>query len=122
LEGNAIPPYSLREGAMADPDIHWKGGSGSTYGYWIHPIGTSFKDEPGNYIYAKETEPRRWRPIYIGQTSSLGDRLANHEREACAKRNGATHIHAHTTSGGETRRLSEEADLIEEWNPVCNRE
>lgn len=105
---------------MSNPNINWEGKSGKKYGYWIHKIGTVFKDEPGNYIYSKETEPTKCRPIYIGQTSSLRDRLADHEREACARRNGATHIHVHTTPGPETNRTLEETDLIEKWNPVCN--
>lgn len=42
---------------MSEPEIHWQGQSGRTYGYWIHKIGTSFKDSPGNYIYAKEVIP-----------------------------------------------------------------
>lgn len=99
--------------------IMWPGQSGRKYKYWIHPIGTSFKDEPGNYIFAKETKPGHWSPVYIGQTSSLDTRLANHEKEACAKRNGATHIHAHTNSA-ESSRLSEEKDLIMRWEPPCN--
>ncbi len=107
---------------MAEPDIYWEGISGKKYGYWIYPIGASFKDEPGNYIYAKETSPNRWRAIYIGQTSSLKDRLADHEKEACAKRNGATHIHAHTSSNSEDVRRSEEEDLIKKWDPPCNKQ
>ena len=105
---------------MSGPEIYWEGKSGKKYGYWIYPIGTAFKDEPGNYIYATETSPKEWQPVYIGQTSSLNDRLADHEKEACAKRNGATHIHAHITSGGESKRLEEESDLIAKWNPACN--
>ena len=105
---------------MATPDIEWEGESGKRYGYWIYPIGTSFRDEPGNYIYAKEVQPGRWRPLYVGQTSSLAARLADHEKEACATRNGATHVHAHMTVGGETKRRQEEVDLIRKWTPVCN--
>ncbi len=100
--------------------IKWKGGSGKTYDYWICPIGADFKDEPGNYIYAAETTPRSWRPVYIGQTSSLSERLADHEKEACATRNSATHIHTHTTPSDERLRRAEEDDLIEKWKPVCN--
>ena len=44
--------------------IKWKGGSGKTYEYWIHPIGADFKDEPGNYIYAAETQPHCWQAVY----------------------------------------------------------
>ena len=82
-------------------------------------MGTDFKDSPGNYVFAKEVSPGQWSPVYIGQTNSLKTRLGNHEKEACAKRNGATHIHAHT-SGGEEARLKEEKDLITRWKPTCN--
>ena|SRR5713226_3071769 len=101
------------------PTIKWPGKSGKEYTYWIYPVGTKFKDSPGNYIYAKETKPGYWSPVYIGQTNSLSTRLANHEKESCTKRNGATHIHAHI-SGGETERLTEEKDLITRWKPPCN--
>lgn len=105
---------------MADPDIQWEGDSGSTYEYWIYEIGASFKDKPGNYIYAMETETNRWRPIYIGQTERLADRLAGHEKKKCALENGATHVHAHVNIGGEEARRAEETDLIHRWNSVCN--
>ena len=85
--------------------IKWRGASGQKYKYWIYLIGVNFKDEPGNYIYAKETEPRHWSPLYIGQASSLRDRLADHEKEACAVNNGAKHVHAHTSAKSENNRL-----------------
>ena len=102
------------------PEIYWEGKSRVKYGYWIHPIGTKFKDEAGNHIYANQTQPSHWSPVYIGQTTSLQDRLADHEQEACALRNGATHIHTHTTPGEEAARLNKESDLIGIWSPVCN--
>lgn len=101
--------------------ILWPGKSGEKYKYWIHLIGTEFKDISGNYIFAKETSPGKWWPVYIGQTNSLSTRLSHHEKEACAKNNGATHIHAHT-SGNEATRLAEEKDLIVNWTPVCNEQ
>ena len=97
----------------------WSGLSGEKYKYWIHPLGTTFKALPGNYIFAKETSPDHWLPVYIGQTESLRDRLGGHEKEACAKRNGATHIHAHLNSSKQAR-LAEEKDLILKWKPPCN--
>ena len=99
--------------------INWPGKSGKQYKYWISQIGGGFKDEPGNYIYAKDT-PTGWFPLYIGETSSLKDRLADHEKEPCAKQNGATHVHSHTEHGGEAIRRIEEEDLVEKWHPVCN--
>ena len=69
---------------MAEPEIYWEGASGKKYDYWIHKIGTTFNDTSGNYIYAKESSPARWRPVYIGETGSLRDRLADHEKEGRA--------------------------------------
>lgn len=101
--------------------INWPGQAGKEYTYWIYPIGTSFKEAAGNYIYAKQTTLGYWSPVYIGQTNSLSTRLANHEKEAGARRNGATHIHAHV-AGGESERLAEERDLIARWKPSCNEQ
>ena len=106
---------------MADaPSIEWEGKSSTKHTYWIYPIGQEFSAVPGNYIFAKETEPNTWAPIYIGETSDLSERFDNHHAMACIKRNGATHIHVHRNNGGEKARKAEEADLIAKWNPPCN--
>ena len=55
--------------------IMWSGASGQKYKYWIYPIGSSFKPVAGNYIFARETEPSMWAPIYIGETDNLDRRL-----------------------------------------------
>jgi hypothetical protein len=99
--------------------INWPGQSGTEYAYWIYPIETTFNSAPGNYIFAKETRPGYWTPLYMGQTSDLGERLSDHEKERCARRNGATHIHVHR-NGTEAARLAEERDLILRWRPLCN--
>ncbi len=104
---------------MTTQTVKWTGQSGKTYDYFVYPIGTSFAAKPGNYIFAAVTSGV-WKPCYIGQTENLNDRLGDHEKEACAKRHGATHIHAHLTEGGESVRKAEEADLISCWKPPCN--
>jgi hypothetical protein len=104
------------------PSYIWQGISERNYRYWIHPIGTSFKEEPGNYIFAEQMPFAAWSARYIGQTDNLNERLGDHEKEICAKRHGATHIHAHVTSGGEEFRKAEERDLIRKWNPPCNEQ
>ena len=96
---------------MAERTIMWTGASGKEHKYWIHEMGTSFKDEPGNYIFAKETSPGKRTSVYIGETESLKDRLSDHEKLPCVRRHGGTHIHAHTTQGGEAVRRAEEGDL-----------
>ena len=104
---------------MADT-ILWEGKSGKTYKYWIYPFGQTFSVAPGNYIFAKQTGPNPWIPIYIGETSDLSERFDNHHAMPCIKRNGATHIHVHRNDDGEKVRRAEEADLIAKWNPACN--
>lgn len=104
---------------MTTQTVRWQGQAGKTYDYYVYPIGTAFDAKPGNYIFAVYTS-EGWKPCYIGQTENLNDRLGDHEKEACAKRHGATHIHAHLTAGGEAVRKAEEADLISLWKPPCN--
>lgn len=99
--------------------INWTGISGQNYEYEIYEIGDSFKPEAGNYIFCKLNTAGNWEPQYIGQTNDLNERLGNHDKEACAKLNGATHIHAHLNPV-EANRLVEEKDLIENFKPVCN--
>ncbi len=38
----------------------------------------------------------------------------------CIKRNGATHLCTHKSSTDREVRRAEEADLIANYNPVCN--
>lgn len=104
---------------MTAQTVRWQGQSGRIYDYEVHPIGTTFVDKPGNYIFAAVSSGT-WKACYIGQTENLKDRLANHEKEPCAKRHGATHIHAHLTTSGEATRKAEEEDLIRLHRPPCN--
>lgn len=98
----------------------WTGKTGKNYLYYVYSIDTNFTDlKPGNYIFCKLGTLGQWVPQYIGQTKNLNQRLGDHEKETCAKRNGATHIHAHLNSD-EAARLAEERDLIEGHNPPCN--
>jgi hypothetical protein len=100
--------------------IRWRGESGKQYDYWVYPINTTFKDEPGNYIYAKRTPAGNWQAVYIGQTSSLSQRLASHEKEQSVIRDGrATHIFAHLSTSTLARRM-EETDLIRYHRPPFN--
>ena len=105
---------------MSAKTIQWAGKSGKTYLYYIYEIGHGLKAEAGNYLFAKETNPGYWKPVYIGQTGDLDQRLENHEKEDCALENGATHIHAHLNHAGEAARKAEEKDLILQWQPICN--
>ncbi|MDE2744722.1 MAG: hypothetical protein OXI41_01880 [Chloroflexota bacterium] len=105
---------------MAQQTCKWTGFSGTEYEYYIYEIGQTFDAVPGNYIFARETSPNRFSPIYIGQTGDLSERFDSHHKMPCIRRAGATHIHAHKNSGGQAARLAEERDLIRAWNTPCN--
>jgi len=102
-----------------DDTIEWTGESGQTYKYWIYPIGHTLKAEAGNYIFARETKPNTYAPVYIGQTENLNERFDNHHKKDCINGQKATHIHAHLNAKKQAR-LDEEADLIAKWQPFCN--
>ena len=106
---------------MTTEKATWKGASGRTYTYWVHSLNTNWKAVPGNYIFAKRSG-HGWIAIYIGETDNLAERLPNHEKWDCARRHGVTHLHAHENTGGAAARRAEEADLIENYDPPCNKQ
>lgn len=106
---------------MTDEEtIDWVGASGTQYTYYIYPIGTSLKEEPGNYVFAKEIKPGTFLQIYIGETEDLSERFDSHHKMPCIKLNGATHITVHMNSTSAQVRRAEEKDLIDRKIPVCN--
>ena len=105
---------------MADETVNWPGASDQRYEYSAYPLGTPFKDIPGNYIFAKLNSSGRWSPVYIGETGSLSDRIPTHEKLPCVRRNGGTHVHAHTSSSNAAIRREEESDLLGNFGTSCN--
>ena len=101
--------------------ITMQGRSGATYQFEVHAWGTSFNSVGAVYSVLKARADGRFDVIYIGQTDDLGRRLSSHERQLCFDRNGKTHVGAHVESS-ETRRLSIERDLIDFYDPPCNRQ
>ncbi len=90
----------------------WTGASGKIYSYEMCPIGTTFNQVDGNYIYAKSNAPNSWTPIYIGQ-GNLAERsdLNQHHQGPCIKSKGATRFHCHVNDSAKAR-LDEEDDLL----------
>jgi len=101
--------------AKVETTVEFNGKLGR-YVYWVYPINTTFKDEPGNYIYAKRSSVGKWQPLYIGQSSSLSQSLGSFDTERAAIRFGATHLLAHLNPD-ERARKNEETDLINTFVP-----
>ena len=100
----------------------WRGASGNNYEYEVLRFDGNWNDVPGNYIFAEQVV-NGWQPIYIGETGSLKDRITtSHEKYPCAVANGSTHVHAHASSANQAIRRQEETDLLNRFDPPCNRE
>jgi hypothetical protein len=102
--------------------MYWKDKSGREHRFWIYRRGTRFNEPcPGIYIYARETSPHKWVPIYIGQTQNVNVRLTKREQRECVDKHGATNIHVSIVTS-EKSRVAIAKDLIEQWKPLCNRQ
>ncbi len=84
-----------------------------------HPDRVSWNAVPGVYVFAGENLSGNWFALYVGQTASLADRLATHERWQEAVRWGATHIHVRVVHA-EGSRLALEGQLIQAYQPRLN--
>jgi hypothetical protein len=93
----------------------WTGASGKKYIYEVHARHPKLTpNEPGNYIYAKLDQHKKWLPIYIGQ-GNLTQRAAIDPRGVeCINAKGATHVHLHVNYDRDDR-LAEEKDLLESY-------
>lgn len=94
---------------------------GDAVQFYVYPAkdARNWADKPGLYIFGSYTQTGSILAHYIGQASSLKDRLANHERWDEAENLGADLILARiepTQSG----RDSKERDLIENYKPKLN--
>lgn len=98
----------------------WPGQSGKKYEFQIYPLNASLKALPGVYIYARQLLDGDWDPVYIAQTRDLHQRLEGHVKMDDAVANGATHLHAHYCNAGQAARCTEEHDLVQRWQPICN--
>ena len=100
-------------------------GKKDSYKFEVYPIDTTFEAVGAAYIFTKRTVDSSGKGthvfIYIGQTDSLADRIPNHEKWPCIKRNNANCICIHLDNN-EQSRLKKEEDLIAGNNAPCNKE
>lgn len=104
----------------------WIGASGKMYIYQVHARHPQLApNEPGNFIYAKMNEHKKWLPIYIGE-GNLTQRAGVDPRSLeCINAKGATHVHVHVNYERKAR-FAEVKDLLENFPQVyspdgCNK-
>ena len=92
--------------------------NGNKYTYTAYDIDTQFKDAKANYMFCYQKDGK-WNMAYVGQTTELGTRFADHHKMSCAKNKGATHVLVRVNND-EQARLAEEKLFIETYKPPCN--
>ena len=99
--------------------VAWAG-----YTYYVYPIGTPLADQPGNYVWARESPlTGHLHALYAGEADSLVNRVnRGHERFPCVQKNGGTHITARINHAGRLARLAEEKEIRDQYDPPCNRQ
>ncbi len=91
------------------------------YVFEVYPLNTNFKDDFGAvYIFSRPMNMHTQIPVYIGETDKLGIRIRNHEKWPCVRRNDAARICIHGDSRKRSRKTKAQ-DLIEHYDPPCNR-
>jgi predicted GIY-YIG superfamily endonuclease len=103
--------------------FNWRGQSGKIYTFEVWSKDTWFNEVECVYIYTKFVNGS-WQCIYVGQTSQLATRLAQHTNgtdasDRCIQRSNATHIHTLQLTP-ESVRLDVETDLRSAYNWSCN--
>ena len=87
--------------------------------------GTTFKAQPGVYVFVRIDSEGQPEALYIGQTESLGERLGNLESHCAWSRiqaDGLTVSYIFTFGlGRRSWRLAHEAALIDALEPPYNR-
>lgn len=103
-------------------DATFKGETGE-YKFEVFSADTSFNSVGAVYIFTKRTVGSdgtgTHTSLYIGETSSLADRIPNHEKWPCVKKHGGNCICVHRDEG-EKSRLNKETDLRAAHATPCN--
>ena len=101
--------------------VTWTGHSGRKFDFELYTIDTVFNAVPACYIFARESAPRSWQAIYIGETSDLSTRFLTHHKMPCIQLYGATHICVYTNGmSNYISRYYLERDLVTNMKPPCN--
>jgi hypothetical protein len=98
------------------------GASGTKYVFHIYDKNTTFQKFGAVYaITRKEDNSLTHNIIYIGHTGDTSERFDNHHRIDCFNRNKWNRICIHSDDS-EKSRLKKESDLIEKYDPPCNKQ
>jgi len=104
----------------------WPGLYGVRYTFETYPIGTTFQQIGGVYIFCKLAPNGNWDALYVGETDNFDERLntalQRHQSWPSCALLGATHLAVMIVGGGKLERCRIETELRHSLNPPCNRQ
>ena len=101
------------------PTIEWAAPDGRKLQFGVYDHGGNWLDVSGVYMFCRREANGTYTPLYIGQASSLKDRLPQHEQWSPAVRKGADSVHVAVLSSQADRDYFEPA-LIQHFQPELN--
>ena len=117
----AFPPH-----VNNPPTVSVIGYSGHRYTLQAYPFRSRFIDRPGIYAFARLIHGTHWQPLYVGQSSSLENRLwtnaSTHTAMIQAEKLGATHTCVAFTFGSDADRFAMETDIRRALIPPLNQQ
>jgi hypothetical protein len=85
-----------------------------------YPSADNLKSQSGVYaILGRNTEQDQWKVVDIGESESMRDRTANHDRSDCWKRRGHRILNVAALYCDARTRMVIEKELRTQFNPPC---
>jgi hypothetical protein len=105
---------------------HARGESGKEYSLLVYPWGTNFKKGFGAVYfvtnrYRKKEGTHIHGGIYVGQTEDLSTEFHDHHKQSCFDQYKANCVCIDEEEDKDSRSHIVQ-DLIDKYNPPCNRE
>ena len=100
----------------------FKGASGKSYNFNVYLINVECNDVGAVYVFTKRTVSEgkgKHELLYIGQTDNLANRIPNHEKWPCVRKNNGNCLCIHQDNN-EKSRLAKETDLMQGNTTPCN--
>jgi len=81
---------------------------------------SSLKNQSGVYVVlGRNLSSQSWNIVDIGESAMVKDRIENHDREDCWKKQGYGTLAVAVYYCNEARRMTVEKALRQQYNPPC---
>jgi len=83
---------------------------------------SKLKNQSGVYvILGRSGSAHNWNVVDVGESATVRDRVQNHDRAPCWKRQGNSELQVAANYCNEQQRMRLEQDLRERFDPPCGK-